>query len=395
MKILYVWNLYQQQGGENMWYPSEPELFRERGHEVCFYERDNSDLRSFGALQKVSMLWRTSWAEDTYREVRAMLRREKPDVVHVYNTLALVSGSIFHACAAEHVPVVQTLYNYRAVCPAATLLREGQVCEECVSDSLWSSVKHACYRDSRLQSAALAASIAFHRWIGTWERCVQAFIVPTAFMREKLSAGLPREKIEVRPNWHEPDPGMREGDGGGNLLYVGRLSEEKGARVVLETWARHPDLPPIRILGDGPLKDEIEDAARNDSRIEYLGRQPHERVISELRAAGGLLVPALWYEAFPHTLLEAAACGAPILGSHLGTLPDVVVDGQTGFLFDPFDPSDVASVIRRFFDSGTDRRAIQLAARQKYDSEFRGEQAYGNLTRIYQLAMARISQKTR
>lgn len=389
MKILYAWNLYQQQGGENMWYPSEPELFRSHGHEVFFYERDNKDLQKFNVFQKASLLWKTSWAADTYREVRALLRKEKPDLVHVYNTLALVSPSIFHACADEGVAVVQTHYNYRAVCPAATLMRNGGICEECIDHSLLRSVRHACYRDSKVQSAALAASIAFHRKIETWSRCVQAFIVPTQFMKRKLAAGLPEERIEVRPNWHDPDPGMRTGQGDHSLLFIGRLAEEKGAGVVLKTWAQNPDLPPIKILGDGPMADEVQAAASQDARIIALGRQPHERVLEELRTTGCLLVPALWYEAFPHTLLEAAASGAPILASQIGTLPDVVEDGVTGLLFDPFDPADVAAKIRRFFSDETDRRAISIAARRKFETEFTATQAYANLTRIYQLAIQR------
>jgi glycosyltransferase involved in cell wall biosynthesis len=389
MKILYAWNLYQQQGGENMWYPSEPALLKEHGHEVCFYERDNSDLKTFGAWQKASMLWRTTWAQDTYREVRALLRKEKPDIVHVYNTLALLSPSIFHACSDEGVAVVQTHYNYRSVCPAATLLREAKICEECIDHSLMRSVKYACYRDSKIQTGALAASIAFHRAIGTWTKCVQAFIVPTEFMKRKLASGLPIDRIEVRPNWHDPDPGMRSSPGENNLLFIGRLAEEKGAGVLLQTWASAPNLPPVRILGDGPMKAEVEAAAARDPRIQYLGRQPHERVLTELRTAGCLLVPALWYEAFPHTLLEAAASGAPILASNVGTLPDVVEDGVTGMLFDPFDPADVAAKVRQFFSNTTDRDAISQAARGKFEREFTAARAYENLGRIYQIATSR------
>jgi glycosyltransferase involved in cell wall biosynthesis len=393
MKILYAWNLYQQQGGENMWYPSEPALLKENGHEVCFYERDNSDIARMGALGKASLLWRTTWASDTYHDVRTMLRREKPDVVHVYNTLALVSPSIFHACAAEGVPVVQTHYNYRSVCPAATLLRNARICEECIDHSLMRSVKYACYRESKIQTAALATSIAVHRAIGTWTKCVQVFIVPTEFMKHKLAAGLPVDRIEVRPNWHDPDPGMRSVPGARNLLFIGRLSEEKGAGVLLKTWAAAPDLPPVRILGDGPMKSDVEAAAASDPRIQYLGRQPHDRVLEELRTAGCLFVPALWYEAFPHTLLEAAASGAPILASNVGTLPDVVEDGKTGLLFDPFDLSDVAAKIRAFFMDSTDRNAISHAARKKFEDEFTAAKALENLTRIYNLAIRRKAGK--
>jgi glycosyltransferase involved in cell wall biosynthesis len=255
------------------------------------------------------------------------------------------------------------------------------------------SVKYACYRESKIQTAALATSIAVHRAIGTWTKCVQVFIVPTEFMKHKLAAGLPVDRIEVRPNWHDPDPGMRSVPGARNLLFIGRLSEEKGAGVLLKTWAAAPDLPPVRILGDGPMKSDVEAAAASDPRIQYLGRQPHDRVLEELRTAGCLFVPALWYEAFPHTLLEAAASGAPILASNVGTLPDVVEDGKTGLLFDPFDLSDVAAKIRAFFMDSTDRNAISHAARKKFEDEFTAAKALENLTRIYNLAIRRKAGK--
>src|SRR5689334_20697170 len=178
MKILYAFNYYQQHGGENQWYRSEPELFESRGHKVSTYCRDNNELKNFNALQKVALFWQTTWSDKTYREVRQLVRRDRPDIVHVYNTLVLISPSIFYACRDEGVPVVQTLYNYRPVCPIGTFLRDHQVCEECLHDSLWRNVIHACYRDSHIQSAALSLSLHRHRKWGTWNDCISAFIVP-------------------------------------------------------------------------------------------------------------------------------------------------------------------------------------------------------------------------
>src|SRR5579862_219334 len=140
MKIAYAFNYYQLSGGENMWFNSEPDLFREHGHEVGIYSRDNKDIQSFSRFQKAALFWRTGFSRQTYDEFSALLQREKPDIVHVYNTLVLISPSIFYACRDAGVPVVQTLYNYRLVCPASTLLRDGRICEECIEHSLWRSV---------------------------------------------------------------------------------------------------------------------------------------------------------------------------------------------------------------------------------------------------------------
>ncbi|MFZ4683204.1 MAG: glycosyltransferase, partial [Terrimicrobiaceae bacterium] len=348
MKIAYAFNYYQQHGGENMWYNSEPDLFRARGHEVVIYSRDNKEIESYSLPQKLALFWQVAWSRKTYDDFSSLLRRERPDVVHVYNTLALISPAIFYACRDAGVPVVQTLYNYRLVCPAATLLREGKVCEECLDHSLLRSIKHRCYRDSALQSASLAHMIAVHRRKGTWSKVINGFIVPTAFMKAKLAqGGVPAEKIFVKPNWHDPDPGMRT-QKGEFCLYVGRLSQEKGILTTLDAWARHKDLPPLVIAGDGPLKGEVEKRLRswNGSPATYLGRISHEEVIGHMKRSICFLLPSEWYEAFPHTILEAYACGVPIVASRIGTLTDVIEDGLTGALYTSGDPDAMAEAVR-------------------------------------------------
>jgi glycosyltransferase involved in cell wall biosynthesis len=401
VKILYAFNYYQQHGGENQWYHSEPELFESRGHQVSIYSRDNKELEQFTLLQKAALFWRTTWSQESYDAVREILRRDRPDVVHVYNTLVLISPSIFHACRDEAVPVVQTLYNYRPVCPAGTLLRDHHICEECIEHSLWRNVLHACYRDSRLQSAALSLNLHRHRKMGTWRNCISAFIVPTPFMKAKLAeGGLPIEKIVVKPNWHSPDPGARTGAGENTILYVGRLTQEKGISLLLQTWSRSPALPQLRIIGDGPMRGEIEAfvAAHPQSGVEYLGRRSHEQVIDEMKRAGALVIPSLWYEAFPHTILEASACGVPIIASQLGTLPDVIDDKITGLLFNPNDSADLATKIGSLFfspEAEALRERLGHAARKKFLHQYTADRAYGLLTQIYSDAINRKSSTPR
>jgi glycosyltransferase involved in cell wall biosynthesis len=397
VKILYAFNYYQQHGGENQWYSSEPELFQSRGHEVSIYSRDNNELKRFSTLQKAALFWQTSWSEETYQAVRKLIRSNRPDIVHVYNTLVLISPSIFHACRDERVQVVQTLYNYRPVCPAGTLLRDHHICEQCIEHSLWRSVLYACYRDSRIQSAALALSLHRHRKVGTWRECVSAFIVPTPFMKAKLAqGGLPAEKIIVKPNWHSPDPGARIGVGENAVLYVGRLISEKGVDVLLRTWkaASPGTVPELRIIGDGPLRDEVAAfvTANPKANTQYLGRRSHDEVIDEMKRAGALVIPSLWYEAFPHTILEASACGVPIIASRIGTLPDVIDDKVTGLLFNPDDSADLVDKIRALFsnsDSNALRERLARAAREKFLREYTADRAYELLLEVYAQAITK------
>jgi glycosyltransferase involved in cell wall biosynthesis len=386
MKILYIYNLYQQSGGENQWVQSEPDLFKARGHDVVVYRRDNNEIHDFSFWKRASLFWKSAWSRESYEAVRALIRRERPDVAHVYNTLALVTPSVYYACHEEGVPVVQTVYNYRLLCPAANFLRNGRVCEDCVQHSLWRSVAHGCYRDSRLQSAALAWTLQSHRRRDTWNEIVDLYIAPTEFMRCKLiEGGLPAAKIVVKPNYHEPDPGLRVASDG-SALYVGRLAPEKGVRTLLAAWQMLDRPPRLRVVGDGPLREELEETVARmplGGGIELLGTRPHHEVIELLKAAAFLILPSEWYEAFPHVILEAFACGAPIVASRIGTLPDVIQDGVNGVLFEPSQAADLAAKVKWIVSHPDDARLIAMSARADYETKYTADRNYERLLGIY------------
>jgi glycosyltransferase involved in cell wall biosynthesis len=395
MKILYIYNLYQQSGGENQWVQSEPDLFRARGHDVVIYRRDNSEIRDFSLWKRASLLWKSAWSQESYEAVRALIRRERPQVAHVYNTLALVTPSVYYACHEEGVPVVQTVYNYRLLCPAANFLRDGHICEDCVQHSLWRSVVYGCYRDSRLQSAALAWTLQSHRRRDTWSTIVDAYIVPTEFMRTKLiEGGLPAAKIVVKPNYHEPDPGVRVASDG-SALYVGRLSPEKGVRTLLAAWQMLDCPPRLRVIGDGPLRTELEETvARNpQNKIDLLGARPHHEVIEQLKAAAFLILPSEWYEAFPHVILEAFAGGVPILASRIGTLPDVIHDHINGLLFEPSQAADLAAKVKWIVSHPDDAQRIAMNGRAEYETKYTADRNYERLIGIYRRVTRRSSDR--
>ena len=389
MKILYIYNLYQQAGGENRWVESEPELMKARGHAVVIYRRDNSEIRDFSWWRKGALLWQASWSQQSFREVHSLIRRERPDVAHVYNTLAMLSPSVYYACRDQGVPVVQTLYNYRLMCPAGTLLRNGRICEECIEHSLWRSVRHGCYRDSRVQSAGVAWMLYSHRRRGTWSEMVAAYLVPTEFMRRKfIEGGLPAGKIVVKPNFHEPDPGPRDASDG-SAVYIGRLSAEKGVRTLVAAWGQMKHPPRLRVIGDGPLRDELERAASlSGGRIEVLGQRSHADTIESLKKAAFVVLPSEWYEGFPHVILEAYACGVPVLASRIGTLADVIEDGVTGLLSEPGDPADVAAKVRWMVGHETAARGMGLNGRKAYETEYTGERNYERLITNYRAVIA-------
>lgn len=383
MKILYAYNLYQRAGGENLWFESEPDLFRARGHEVVVFRKDNTDIESYSPWSKVAMFWRVSWSREVYESVRGLIRAERPDVAHVYNTLALITPSIYYACRDEGVPIVQSIYNYRLMCPEGTFLRKGQVCEECLDHSLWRSAVHGCYRNSHIASASLAWMLARHRRMGTWNSVIDRYLTPTEFLRGKLvEGGIPESKIVVKPNWHEPDPGPREATDG-SVLYVGKLAQEKGILTLLKAWGQVENPTKLRIIGDGYLRPEVERAAASSENIEFLGWRPHAGVISWLKRASVFVVPSEWYEAFPHTILESFACGVPILATRIGTLKDIIRDGETGLLFEPGKASDLASKLSWALKESGRAQSIGMAGRKEYEGKYTGKCAYEQLLRVY------------
>jgi glycosyltransferase involved in cell wall biosynthesis len=321
VKVLLVHNRYQQPGGEDQVFESEAELLTSYGHRVIRYTAHNDAVRS---RKKLRLAIATTWSWTSYRAMRVVLERERPQIVHVHNTLPLLSPAVYYAAAAAGVPVVQTVHNYRLVCPKALLLRSGRPCEDCVGKRLpWPGVVHRCYRDSRSATGAVAMMLGVHWLLGTWTRRVSHYIALTHFMRRKLiEGGFPAARIVVKPNFVTPDPGMGAHDGR-YVLFVGRLAPEKGLRTLLRAWVHVGDRIPLKIAGSGPLESLVNDSPLG---VEWLGPVRRPEILMLMQHASALVVPSDWYEGFPAIIAEAFATGLPVVASRLGALAEIVED---------------------------------------------------------------------
>lgn len=384
MKILRVHNYYQQAGGEDAVVASETALLRSRGHDVVEHFVHNDAIEQMG---RVAVAAKTIWNRDSHRTLRELIAREKPDIAHFDNTFPLVSPAGYYAARDAGVPVVQTLHNYRLLCVNATLFRDGHVCEECIGKSVpWPGVKHACYRDDRKASAVVAAMLGVHRAMGTYREAVDVYIALTDFARRKyIEGGLPARKIVVKPNFLDTDPGVGPGEGR-FALFVGRLAEEKGVRVLVDAWRRVGDRLPLRIVGSGPLGDEIRGSAADVPGITILGRRPLDEVMEMMGQATCLVFPSTWYEGLPRTIVESFAKGTPVVASDLGSMAELVDHGQTGLKFRPGDPEDLARQIEHLMADRTQLPAMRAAARAAYESKYTADVAYDALMSIYRMA---------
>jgi glycosyltransferase involved in cell wall biosynthesis len=328
------------------------------------------------------------WNRQSAAEVTKLIHHERPDVLHCTNTFPLISPSVCHAANRAGVAVVQALQNYRLLCAGAYLMRDGKPCEDCIGRMIpWPAIVNRCYHNSTAASAGVAAMQMLHRTIGTWRRKVDAFFTPTAFGRSKfIQAGFPAERMHVKYNSVDPDPGV--GNGSGNYVaFAGRLSPEKGLATLLEAWRGDARLPQLKIAGDGPLLETVRLAAANDSRIECLGRLSESEVYRVVGSAAALLVPSVWYEGFPKTIIEAYAKGTPVVASRLGSMAEVVHDGISGTSFVPGDATELAAAVHRTIDSPTRLARMRVAARGLFENRYTATASYERLIEIYNAAI--------
>lgn len=324
------------------------------------------------------------WNGDTYRRLRALIRAERPEIAHFHNIFPLVSPAAYYAARAEGVAVVQTLHNYRLLCVAATMFRDGRPCETCLGRSPWPGVLHACYRHSRASSGVSAGMLAAHRLLGTWRRKVDRYIALTEFARDKFtSGGLPAERIAVKPNFMA-DPGPPTGDAERRgALFIGRLSEEKGLAHLIEAWRAVEAR--LTIVGDGPMADPVRRDA--PAHIDLAGPQGRDEVAAALRRAAYLVLPSIWYEGFPMVLLEAFAAGLPVIAGRIGSLAELIEDGTTGLLYDFGDAAALAAKVRWAEANPGEMRRMGANARKIYELHYTPETNLRHLMSIYGSAM--------
>lgn len=383
LRILMVHNRYRIRGGEDVSTDAEVALLREYGHTVHLITKDNRDLETRNG---VGLAVDSVWSRRSKREVGDVLRDGSFDVMHVQNFLPQFSPSIYYAARDAGVPIIQTLRNYRLLCPKGTFHREEKTCEACLGRSVaWPAIRYACYRDSRMATAAVAAMTAVHHAIGTWTQCVTQYIALTRFARDKMiEGGLPAEKIVVKPNFVFPDPGF-EAKKEDFAIYVGRLSPEKGIATLLRAWRRIQI--PLKIVGEGPLRHDVEAAAERLPHVEYLGRKSLAETYELIGKACLLVFPSEWYETFGRVVAEAFSRGTPVVASRLGAAGELVDPEKTGIHFTAGDAEDLAAKVEWMIGRPQERSQMGREARLAFENHYSAQQNHAQLMEIYRRAI--------
>ena len=381
IRVLVVHNAYQQRGGEDRVVEDEIEMLRSRGHEVSISSRDNKSIAANGAIP---LFMNVLWSRESAANFRADIRSFQPQVIHVHNTFPLISPSIYWQAAAANIPLVQTLHNFRLLCVQAMFLQNDKVCEDCLGKLPWRGVVHRCYRGSAPQSATAVAMLGLHRSIGTFRNKITRYIALSEFAKAKFveSKQISENRIAVKPNFVdvELDHSVVARRGG---LLVGRLSHEKGIHVLATALDKILDCE-IDVIGTGPEQIKLE----GKRRIRLLGWQEKRFIYDKMRTAKYLLLPSICYENFPRTLVEAFACGLPVIASRLGALPELIKEGHNGLMFTPGSPDDLASKIAWAEAHPESMAEMGRNARITYEKNYTADKNYAQLLQIYAEAIA-------
>ena len=378
--ILMVHNFYQIGGGEHTVFENEKRLLRTHGHFVAEYQRSNEELLHSG-LKKLLLPFTAVFSLRTYREVKTCIRRDKIDLVHCQNTFPLISPAVYYAAWSCHVPVVQTIHNYRFLCPNGLLFRKGKICEDCVCRGLGQALKQGCYRGSRLETGVVVLMLKIHRLLGTYGRLNYIFL--TDFMRKKFRPllGDKQSGIFLKPNFTEPvtaEPGERDWN---RFLFASRLEESKGILFLLQVWKQVKDRDLV-IYGTGPLEETVQKAAAENPRIHWKGFCPRQEIFQDLERSAALIFPSLWYEGFPMVITEAMALGRPVLCSDLGNGADLIKQNRAGLCYRPDEAADFLEKLELLTDPEQNGR-LGARGRAAWEEKYAPEENYRILKQIY------------
>lgn len=384
LRVLVVHNRYrtEQPSGEDTVVDQEVALLRQAGHDADRFERRSDDIATMSLPRKALVPVTVPWNPAARTALAERLRHERPDVVHVHNTFPLLSASVLAACRDAAVPVVATLHNYTQVCPSGTLYRDGKTCTSCVGKLPLPALRHGCYRGSTVATVPLAVNLMANR--RRWWSTVSRFLcISDAQRRTLIANGMPEDKLRVKYNFVE-DTDQRRTGRGEHLLYLGRLTEEKGVRLLMAAWDRLAADGglgvPLVIAGAGPLADEVTEWAGNRHDVRFVGLQDKASSRALVARSIAVVVPSRWLETFGLVVVEAMAAGVPSVVAGHSSLAELVQDGVTGLTHQPGDAASLATALGRIVRAPS---SLGLAARERYEREFTRQVGLANLLTHY------------
>lgn len=392
MRVLAVHNYYQQRGGEDISFGLENKLLKAKGNDVIYYTRNNDEIKDLGLGKLLPLFFNTIYSKQTYKEIRKIIQADKIDLIHVQNFFPLISPSVFYAAKQEGIPTVFSARNYRLLCPNGLFYRDGHACEDCLGKFFASpGILHRCYRNSSIDTLPVALMESYHRVRKTWNSSVECIIALSEFSRKKLiEGGIDPARIVVKPNYVD-DPGPQEFVGD-YVLFVGRLTKEKGIDLLLKAIKTLPDIL-FLIVGNGPSMEQVKNECIDNKNVQLLGSQNYTATIEYIKRARFLLFPTQLYETFGRVVIEANACGIPVIASKIGAVEELIQNEQTGLLFDYQNSDEFCSKVSWLWNHADECQRMGKKARSLYEEKYSPSSNYDQLMKIYQNTIAEFSRK--
>lgn len=381
MRIIIIHNFYKKSGGEDVVFEEETNLLRENGHDVECLTFDNKSINS--SWKTVLYFFKSIYNPSSAKILRKRIIDFKPNIIHVHNTFLVASPSIYWVAYRMGIPLVQTLHNYRTICPSSNLYFDGQIYTKSVNKIFpLAAIFKGVYRNSIAYSFLVATISAVHKIIGTYKKGISKFICLSKHSKNiftKSSLKLDESQIDVKPNFLK-DPGKESIEKEDFYIYVGRLTVEKGVKTLLKAFENIDKK--LVIIGDGDLRNEVENASKNYKNIIYKGFQNREAIMKDIRKAQALIFPSEWYETFGLTIIEAFACKTPVIISDIGGHAQMIQEGMTGFHFKCGQHEDLKRAIS-VFEKTPNKNQFAENARKEYEEKYTAKKNYTYLIDIY------------
>ena len=387
MRILFVHNFYQHAGGEDQVFLAEKDLMKEHGHEVHSYTVNNDNINSLWT--KINTTINLSYSTKSKKNFSIALKKINPDIVHCHNFFPRLTPSIFDACLDENIPAILTLHNYRLVCPSVYLSKNNKPWELSIKKNPYWAVPYKVYQNSFIGTAAIAYMINYHKKRKTWQKKLDHIITLTKFAKNKfIESGFSPNNMVVKPNFIS-DPQKENNTRGQFALFIGRLSQEKGIEFLLESW-KEIDFP-LKIVGDGPMMGNVKLQGNN---VEFLGKIPNKSVKTLLQKAQFLVFPSQWYEGFPMVLVEAMACGTPVLVTNIGSMQEIITDELNGLHFELGNQKQFIEKVHQLMKDESLCQFLGDNGRRAYLEKYTPDVNYQQLISIYQDSISNYGHTT-
>lgn len=390
MKILAIHNFHRKgsASGDDQVFKSETALLEAHGHQVLRYTDINDRFDSAGPLGKLAGVLGMLWSRRNYQGVRELIRREKPDIVHIHTFFPLLSPSVLYAAKREGCKVVATLHDTRFVCPCATSLRGNQLCNACGDGHYLRMCRYGCFKGSKIQSLPVAAIFKYHRMRRSFYEQIDRYIcLNDNQIRLLVEIGFDRRKIVKKYNF-VPDaqaaissqvpPSLPER----YVVFYGRIGEEKGVRILERIWEQLPEIPLV-VMGGGPLENEFRDWAEGRENVFFLGYTPHEACLAIVKGAQFVVFPSIWYEGCSMVEIEAESLGKAIVATDLGFSSEAIDEGRNGYKVPLGDVDGFVQKIRGLWNDPDTCSTMGREARRDYESKYTEEDNYRQLMEIY------------